>query len=91
MLTGVVTEESWIADQFLHPHEVAVDMEELLALVQSAGLCIGTWLGAPEDLSRHVASREFRERFERLGRKDRLLALDLLLKPEHYFVSLRKE
>ncbi len=91
MLAGVVAEEPWIADQFLHPNEAAVDMEELLALVQSAGLRVDTWLGAPEDLSRHVSSRELLERFECLGRRERLLALDLLLKPEHYFVSLRKE
>ncbi len=91
MLAGVVAEEPWIADQFLHPNETAVDMEELLALVQSASLRVDTWLGAPEDLSRHVASGELLERFECLGRRERLLALDLLLKPEHYFVSLRKE
>lgn len=91
LLAGVVAEEAWIADQFLHPKEAAVDMEELLALVQSAGLCLDTWLGAPADLSRHLGSRELLERFDRLGPRERLIALDLLLKPEHYFVSVRKE
>lgn len=79
----------WIADQFLNPHERLLDMEELLALVASSGYSIHRFLGFNEDAGKLLSPR-LHERFRRLPAPRRLIALDLLLKPERYFVVLRK-
>jgi SAM-dependent methyltransferase len=86
----VLEEPAWVADQFLNPHEVLLDMEELLALASTAGLEIDQWLGAPEKVSCYLGSPEVAKRFEQLPRHQRFIALDLLLKPDRYFVTLRK-
>jgi SAM-dependent methyltransferase len=80
----------WIADQFLNPVERLLDMKGLLSLVSSSGLSIAHTLGLNEDSEKNFSSDELRRRVEQLSRNQRLIALDLLLKPERYFVLLRK-
>jgi ubiquinone/menaquinone biosynthesis C-methylase UbiE len=79
---------AWVADQFFHPHELVVDLEELLALVESAGLEMTEWLGVDRRPEKHFTSAKLRERFSRLSRREQRTALDLLLKPDRYFVVL---
>lgn len=79
----------WIADQFLHPHETPVDLEELLQLIAACGLELQRQFDICEDLASYFPSAPLRERFLKLSPRDRLIALDLLLKPERYFVLLR--
>jgi ubiquinone/menaquinone biosynthesis C-methylase UbiE len=81
---------AWLADQFLHPNEILINMEKLLLLVARSGLEFDTWLGIPNDISKYVNCPEVLERFDLLPGNQRLIALDLLLKPEHYFTTLRK-
>lgn len=90
MWEKIIKEPAWIADQFLHPYETLLTMEELLALTSRVGLDIDQWLGVPQNVSKELGSPELVERFEQLSRHQRLIALDLLLKPEHYFLILRK-
>lgn len=79
---------AWVADQFFHPHELVVDLEELLTLVDSADLEMTEWLGVDERPEKHFTSAKLCERFSRLSRHQRMVALDLLLKPDRYFVVL---
>ena len=86
----LLQQPAWIADQFLHPHENLLDMEELLQLISRAGLRLESWLGIPQGVNGLIGSVELEERFAALGAQQRLLAVDLLLKPDHYFLILRK-
>lgn len=81
---------AWIADQFLHPHDEHVDLDRLLAMLDAAGLALAEWLGVDPRPERHFGSEPLRERFRLLPPRRRLLALDLLLKPDRYFLSLRR-
>jgi SAM-dependent methyltransferase len=84
----VFREPAWIADQLFHPHEKSVDMVELKALIKNAGLELSEWLAVDERPETHFASPTLCDRFRRLSRHERLIALDLLLKPDRYFVLL---
>ena len=79
---------AWIADQFFHPHELVVDLEELFTLVEDAELEMTEWLGVEKQPEKHFTSSKLCERFSRLPRRERMVALDLLLKPDRYFVVL---
>jgi SAM-dependent methyltransferase len=80
----------WIADQFLNPHETLIDMEELLELTRIAGFEIQQVLGLKMDLSEYFKSLSLYERYQKLRKDQQLIALDLLTKPDRYFVILRK-
>jgi len=80
----------WIADQFLNPHEQLIDMEELLQLTKRAGFKIIQILGTEENIPEKFCSDELSGRFLRLSKNKQLIAADLLLKPERYFVVLHK-
>ena len=80
----------WIADQFLNPRECLLDMKELLALARGAGLEICELLGLSEDAASRFGSAELSGRYSRLSRTGRLIALDLLCKPDRYFALLRR-
>ena len=86
----VLDQAAWIADQFLSPNEVSFTMESLLPLLRNRGFQLARWLGLPEGACRLLGSALLQERFERLDRHRQLLALDLLLKPNRYFLILRK-
>lgn len=86
----VGNQPAWIADQFLSPNEVSLTMESLLPLLRNAGLELAQWLGLPERASRLLGSALLLERFDQLGRDHQMVALDLLLKPDRYFLVLRK-
>lgn len=81
--------DAWLADQFLHPHESTLDMDELLTLANRAGLKLGEWLGVRADIQSHISASRLIERFHRLSERQKRVALDLLLKPSHYFVLLQ--
>jgi len=80
----------WIADQFLNPYETLIDMEELLRLTSRAGFKISRILGVEENISKRFFSEKLSDRFLRLSKNKQLIAADLLLKPERYFVMLEK-
>jgi len=86
----ILDDPAWLADQFLHPNEIVIDMEKLLPLVARSGLKLDTWHGVADDISKYVDSPDLAARFNLLPGDHRLIALDLLLKPDHYFVTLRR-
>jgi SAM-dependent methyltransferase len=87
----VLCNPAWIADQFLHPRDEHVDLERLLAIVEDSGLALAEWLGVDTRPERYFGSVELQARFRLLGPRGRLLALDLLLKPDRYFIRLCRE
>lgn len=80
----------WIADQFLNPHELLIDMEELIQLTRKTGFKIVQILGMEQNISEKFDSTELAERYMKLSKNKKLIAADLLLKPERYFVVLHK-
>jgi SAM-dependent methyltransferase len=80
----------WIADQFLNPHEILLDMEELMDMMTACGFELLQLLGMDVDVSNYLHSKSLFERFNKLDSKRQLIALDLMAKPERYFVLLRK-
>ncbi len=87
----VLRNPAWIADQFLHPHDEHFDLERLLATAEGSGLVLAEWLGVDTGPERYFASQSLRARFLSLAPRERLVALDLLLKPDRYFVRLRRD
>jgi len=90
MQRKALTDPVWIADQFLNPQEVLIDMEGLLNLAHSSGFELAQVLGMNGDAAQLLGSGPLMKRFEQLSPRDQLIAQDLLLKPERYFVVLRK-
>lgn len=86
VLEQLLHNPSWIADQFLNPREVLLDMKALLELIEGAGFTFSRWLGVKTDISSHFSSPELIARFNAMPAPRRLAALDLLLKPERYFI-----
>jgi SAM-dependent methyltransferase len=82
----VVLDEIWVADQFLNVHEQVVDIEQLMALLSHAGLTLVEWLNVDKNVSRILGSAALTAKYESLTPRERLLALDLILKPARYFV-----
>jgi SAM-dependent methyltransferase len=80
----------WIADQFLNPHENLLDLNQVLRLAAACGFSAERVVGMDETAARRLLPPSLLERFLRLSTRRRLLALDLLMKPERYYLVLRK-
>jgi 2-polyprenyl-3-methyl-5-hydroxy-6-metoxy-1,4-benzoquinol methylase len=90
LLQQFVTDPTWIADQFLNPNEYMLTMKDLISLVKRSGLKISEWVGAPRDISKYLNSQKLEERFNMLSSEQQIIALDLLLKMNRYFLILQK-
>jgi SAM-dependent methyltransferase len=88
--SAVSDDPVWIADQFLNPHETLLNLPETLAMARGAGFLLEQVLGLDADVAGCLAVPELYERYQTLDREDQLEALDLLLKPERYFLVLRR-
>ena len=88
-LDYVLKNDAWLVDQFLHVNEQTLAMEDVLALLDDAGLALDEWIGAGT-LSAYTQNPELLALFEKLSPRDKLIAMDLLLKPSHYVVAARK-
>jgi SAM-dependent methyltransferase len=91
MLKKVFENQIWIADQFLNPNEKLLDMEGIIKLLNSSGFEIKKWLCVNDDFSFYFNSQVLKNRFDQLSKYQKLIALDLLLKPDRYFMILRKK
>lgn len=80
----------WLADQMIPAHEQDVTLDELLDLFARCGLGRFEWLGVSTELGNYTSSAALVERFDALSRRERLLAIDCLIKPEHYLVAGEK-
>ncbi|GEM_PF-1519513 len=81
---------TWIADQFLNPNERCVTMMDLQHLLRLEQLQIIEWIGIPGNVKAHIRSDELHRRFALLPEEQQRVAMDLLFKPERYFLLLRK-
>lgn len=90
MLKDFYTDLTWIADQFLNPNELTLNIKELLPLTKNANLKITEWIGVKKDASNWFSSPELKERFDNLSEEEQMIALDLLLKPDRYFLTLKR-
>lgn len=79
----------WIADQFINPCETLIDMEGLLDLVSRSGFTLERNLGPDGDPADWLGSPILVDAYQRLSARDRAVVLDLIVKPERYFVMLR--
>lgn len=80
----------WLADQMIPAHEEPFELGELLDTLAAAGLRFERWLGAADPPGSEVPAGPLRRGLARLSARERLLALDCLLKPDHYFVLGRR-
>jgi len=87
----VLDKDPWIVDQFLHYNELVVDIEDTLDLADGAGLELESWLGVEQDIGRYIDNETIKKEFQKLPQRDRLVALDMLVKPNYYTVVLKKK
>lgn len=80
----------WLVDQFLHVNEKVVDMEDILALAKHAGLRLTRWIGVEQDLGHYVSNKDLIKLFDGKSETDKLVCLDMLLKPNYYTVVLEE-
>lgn len=85
-LDWLLAHPSWLADQMFPPFERPVTLEEILGRFDAHGLALEEWLGVSDDPAEWSDQPAIRERLARLSRRDRLLAIECLLKPAYYFV-----
>lgn len=81
---------AWLADQMFPAYEHPVTLAEIFTLFDAHGLAFEHWFGVPEDVSGLIRSPELRRRADRLGTRERLFALECLLRPSYYLVSGRR-
>jgi SAM-dependent methyltransferase len=86
----ILEHDQWIADQFVHPAERTVDLDEIVRLLGRQGLVLDTWLGISNDPESYTADETLRARMAGLPRADLLRFIDLLIKPNYYFVVARR-
>ena len=89
-LAWLISHPQWLADQMIPGFEQSVTMRDILRLFDGQNIRFTKWLGVPTSLRRYTNSRLLLERFARLSARERLLAIDLLRKPEYYFVVGRR-
>jgi SAM-dependent methyltransferase len=85
-LEWLLAHPSWLADQMFPPFERAVTLTEILGRFDAHGLALEEWLGVSDDPAQWSDQTVIREQLARLSRRDRLLAIECLLKPAYYFV-----
>lgn len=89
-LDFIQAEPQWLVDQFLHVNEKVVNMDDILALTEYAGLKLTHWLNVKGHLNDYADSNKAGELFDKLDRKEKLIVIDLLIKPDYYTVILEK-
>ena len=82
--------EAWLVDQFLHVNERTVNIEDILALLDQAGLCLTRWLSVSQRLESYTRDAELVRRFDALSRREQIVVLDLLNKPNYYLVAAER-
>jgi len=80
----------WIADQFLNPHEHLLDLPQVLRLVRGCGFEVERIVGMDDSVAARHLPDSLQAPFRRLSPYRQLLALDLLMKPERYFLVLTR-
>jgi ubiquinone/menaquinone biosynthesis C-methylase UbiE len=77
---------AWIEDQMTPAFERRVELGEILDLFDRHGVAFEEWLGVPTRMEDYTDNESLIDSFARLSLRQRLEALDCLVKPPHYFV-----
>jgi SAM-dependent methyltransferase len=85
-LTWLRAHPAWIEDQMAPAFERAVALGEVLDLFERHGVLLEEWLGVSTRVEDYTTDPRLIEAFGRLSHRQRLEALDLLLKPSYYFL-----
>lgn len=85
-LSWLLDHQEWIADQMIPAYEHGFRLQDILSLFQENRLKFWKWLGIPSHLKKFTSSATLLESFEKLSHRERLLAMDYLIKPSYYFV-----
>jgi SAM-dependent methyltransferase len=85
-LSWLLDHQEWMADQMIPAFEHGFSLQEILSLFQENRLTFWKWLGIPYHLKKFTSSAMLLESFEKLSHRERLLAMDYLIKPSYYFV-----
>jgi len=83
--------EAWLVDQFLHVNEKTVNIEDIFGLLDGADLKLTQWLGVGDHLKSYTDQQELSELFDGLEERERLICIDLLIKPNYYLVVAEKK
>ncbi|MCI0473342.1 MAG: class I SAM-dependent methyltransferase [Ignavibacteria bacterium] len=86
----ILNDPVWIADQFLNPNEKLIDIKTLAELAYKSGFNIEHVIDMDGNIPDYFSSGQLNKRYCRLDRIQKLIASDLILKPERYFVILKK-
>lgn len=89
-LNFILNNDIWLVDQFLHYNEKTVSMNNILNLSNKFNMKMIYWNGISESIEQYINNKEIIKIFNNLSRHNRLLVLDYLLKPNYYFVILKK-
>jgi SAM-dependent methyltransferase len=89
-LTFAFENEAWLVDQFLHVNEQVVNMDDIHTLLGNERLKIVDWLGVQQDLSTYTNDEQLIGLFRQLPQAQRQIVIDLLLKPNYYFVVAQR-
>ncbi len=82
--------EAWLVDQFLHVNEKTVSMDDILPLLSEADLKMDSWIGVPQHLSELTSDKTLIQCYDELSSDKKLIAMDLLLKPNYYMIAAKK-
>ncbi|OGC94782.1 MAG: hypothetical protein A2W25_00795 [candidate division Zixibacteria bacterium RBG_16_53_22] len=80
----------WLADQMIPGFENAFDLGDIFRLLDNNGLVFHNWLGVSDSITGYTSSKLIEKRFAILNRRDRLLAIEYLIKPDYYFIVARR-
>lgn len=80
----------WLADQMIPAFEKPVSLGDILDLFETNNLDFHKWMGVSTQLQTYTSSSILLDQFEKLPSRERLLAVDYLIKPEYYLVAGEK-
>lgn len=87
----ILQHDQWVADQFVHPNERVVDMDDIYGLLDGVGLKLDLWLTVDEDPAKYTSDPEIQGLIAKLSLDDRRRFIDRLIKPNDYFVIARRK
>jgi len=86
----LLEQPQWLADQMVPALEYSLSLPDILDLFSHHSLEFVKWLGVPTELAHYTTSSVLIDRFRGLSARDRLRAIDCLIKPSYYFVAGKK-
>lgn len=85
----ILTKDEWIVDQFLHYNETTLNIEDIFKLCDETELILDKWLGIRKDILHLIPDDRINKLFDSLSDREKLIVIDLFLKPTHYTVVLK--